>query len=478
LIGAPHRRTSTGGYVSYPPRYLLISAAIVMLVGLAAGVSVLLRPAVPRVIVMATGAEGGAYVEYGKRYQEFFARRGVQLTVLRSSGSVENLMMLNRGKASIAFVQSGLTTSRQSPDLASLGTVSIEPLWIFCRAGCKRLDLLRGKSVSVGPLGSGNRSLALELLARSSINERNTVLLPLTADQAATRLISGDGLAAALIVASSQAPAVRRLLASPQVRLLSLQRASTYVAFYPYLSKVVLPAGFADLRHDRPAADVPMVAVKTNLVVRRDLPSAVQYLLLEAASRIHAEAGAFQRAGQFPADQTTDLPLSEDARDFYRSGSPLLQRDLPLWLAILVKQLAIVLIPAAAVGYPLLRTLPAIYAWGMRRRTYMLYGELRQVELALEDREQGNRSVALSDLSRLEHRAAHLRVPSSFAHLVYTLRRDIGAIRARAMQMPAGGEPYEVARALEREARFVEPRAASSSARPNPKDALAPPSGR
>jgi hypothetical protein len=262
------------------------------------------------------------------------------------------------------------------------------------------------------------------------------------------------------------------------VRLLPLRRADAYVAFYPELSKVVLPAGFADLTRDRPATDVPIVAVKTNLVVRRDLPSPVQYLLLEAATRIHAAPGVFQKAGEFPAEEVTDLPLSEDARDFYKSGSPLLQRHLPLWLAILVKQLAITLIPVAAVAYPLLRTLPGIYGWGMRRRIYMLYGELKLLELTLEDRDRANRAAALSDLSRLEHRAAHLRVPISFAHLLYTLRQDIGIVRATLTRPTAGGEPYEVVRARERPARPEEPRRAATSVLPEPNDIFVPPSRR
>ena len=479
LIRWPNRQPSPGRSQSLLPYYLLTSAAIIILVAFAAGIAAFFRPAVPRVIVMATGAEGGAYVEYGTGYREFLARQRIRLTLQRTSGSLENLALLNRGKASIAFVQSGLTTPRQSPDLVSLGTVSLEPLWIFCRAGLTsltRLDQLRGLRISVGPPGSGNRALALELLARSDIDEHNTAFLPLTAEQAATRLVADDRLQAALIVASSKAPVIRRLLASPQVKLLPLRRADAYVASYPYLSEIVLPAGFADLTQDRPAADVPMVAVKTNLVVRRDLPSPVQYLLLEAASRIHATPGVFQKAGQFPAEEVTDLPLSEDARDFYKSGSPLLQRHLPLWLAILVKQLAIMLIPVAAVAYPLLRTLPGIYGWAMRRRIYVLYGELKLLELTLEERDRADRATALSDLLRLEYRAAHLRVPASFAHLLYTLRHDIGVVRATLMRPSASGGPYEVVRARQREAPPDEPRRAATSVLPEPNDVFVPPS--
>ena len=414
--------------------YLLIIAAVIILLALGAGALALLYPTVPREIVVATGAEGGAYAEFGERYRQIFAQQGVKLTVLHTRGSIENLSLLHDQDSgtSIAFVQSGLARPQQFPNLVSLGTISVEPLWIFYRPASERLDQLnqlRGMRVSIGAQGSGMHAHALALLAQNGIDGHNTTLLPLTPAEAAKLLISGE-IQAVMLVDSSDAPAVQQLLASPGIQLLSLRYAKAYLARLPYLSRAVLPAGFADLAHGRPAADVEMVAVKTNLVVRRDLQSPIQYLLLEAATKIHSP-GVFQEAGKFPAAEETDLPLSDDARQFYKSGPPLLQRELPLWLAVLIKQLAVILLPIVAVGYPLLYTLPAANGWWMRRRVYMLYGELKLLELKLEERSQEQRAAELSDLTRLEYRAAHLRVPNSYAHLLYALRQDINLVRSR-----------------------------------------------
>ena len=344
------------GRLSWHPRYTLITATI--LFGLAApiGVMALLYPVMPRVVVMVTGPAGGAYSGYGERYREIFARQGVQLTVLHSSGSVDNLAMLryqNLG-SSIALVQSGLTDREHSPQLVSLGTVSFEPVWIFWRgeqSPPSQLEQLRGKRVSIGPVGSGMRHLALELLSRNGIDEGNTEFLPFTPDVAATQLIAGD-IDAAIILASSDAPSVRQLLASPEIHLIPIAHVDAYVALYPYLSKVVLPAGFADLTHDRPSTDVEMIAVKASLVVRRDLQSEIQFLLLDAAAQIYSNAGVFQKSGQFPAGEATDLPLSESARQYYKSGMPVLQRYLPLWLAVLIQQLAIPFVSLVGFGVP------------------------------------------------------------------------------------------------------------------------------
>jgi hypothetical protein len=173
-----------------------------------------------------------------------------------------------------------------------------------------------------------------------------------------------------MILTSVDAPAVQQLLGSPDISLISLTRANAYTAIYPFLFKLILPAGAADLADNRPPADVEMVATKTSLVVRRDLPPAVQFLLHDAATEIHSPPELFHRPAEFPAAEAIDLPLSESARRFYKSGMPFLQHHLPLWLAVLTEQLAILLVPLAAIVYPMLRALPAAYDWGVQRRIH------------------------------------------------------------------------------------------------------------
>jgi hypothetical protein len=48
----------------------------------------------PRSITMATGPEGGGYYEIGRQYQELLARTGVELRLVATAGSVENLALL------------------------------------------------------------------------------------------------------------------------------------------------------------------------------------------------------------------------------------------------------------------------------------------------------------------------------------------------------------------------------------------------
>ena len=218
----------------------------------------------------------------------------------------------------------------------------------------------------------------------------------------------------------------------PGIDLAGFPRADAQLALNPYLGKLVLPAEVADLARDVPPADVVLLASKASLIVRKDLHPALQYLLLEAASEIHSPPGLFHRAGEFPAPEATDLPVGEDARQFYKSGRPFLQRYLPFWVAALAARLLILLVPLLAVVYPLLHSLPGLYSWTVRRRVFSLYRDLKLIDLATEALPAGDDARGLvARLDELEARASRIRVPRAYAWLAYTLRHHIRLVRER-----------------------------------------------
>ncbi|HEV3182627.1 MAG TPA: TAXI family TRAP transporter solute-binding subunit [Steroidobacteraceae bacterium] len=432
------RSSSPGKQAPFVSRaaWLYGLAAALTLVAIV-GTIVWLRPLPPKVVLMSTGTAGSDFDVYARQYQAILKRSGVQLRLLPSSGPIDNLKRLNdaRSGVMVAFAPGGLTSAAQSPDLESLGTVCYEPLWFFLhrRITLERPDDLRGKKVAIGPEGSDTRHLAKRFLALNGVAEDQLQLLPLTASEAAEALLKGE-IDAAAMVATWDTEAVRRLLASSDVTLFGSPRADAYAALYPYLTKLVLPMGVGNLATNRPSTDVNLVASEASLIVRKDLHPAVKYLLLEAATAVHSEGGLFRKRGQFPAPEPVDLPISKDARQFYRSGPPFLQRYLPYGLAVLASQLLVVLIPVFGVAYPLLRTAPALYGWNMRRRIFRLYGELKVIEIELETRGGQASDELLSRLARLEERANHVYVPFAFAPFLYQLRNHIGLVRERLQQ--------------------------------------------
>ena len=396
----------------------------------------LLLPSLPpRTIVMATGPKGGAYAEVSLRYREILGRSGIDVTLLPTGGDFENLQQLRdpHSDVSVGFIQGGSTTQKEAPNLVSLGSVFYEPLWLFHQRGLQveGLNDLRGRKVSIGPEGSGTRALSLELLRRNGIAEDTFLPLPLSPEESGRRLLNKE-IDAAFVLTSWDSTVVRQLLGAETIELANFPRADAYVALYPFLNKVVVPAGVGDLATNRPESDRTLLAPKVSLAVRKSLHPAIQYALLSAAEEIHADPGIFQRAGQFPAPEPLGLPLSAEAQRFHKSGRPFLQHHFPFWMAVLIERLLVVLIPVLGLLYPLLRFIPTLYDWSMRSKVFRLYGEMRFLELQIE-RGDAKRDLdaTTAHLDRIEQRANQLRMPRAYASMVYSLLGHITLVRQR-----------------------------------------------
>ncbi|WP_072816725.1 TAXI family TRAP transporter solute-binding subunit [Bradyrhizobium erythrophlei] len=392
----------------------------------------------PRELVMVTGAEGGANHELGIRYREILAKEGVKLQLLPTSGSMENLRLLRnpRSRVNVGFLQGGTTTRQEAPELESLGTVFYEPLWLFRRSEVgEGIQGLRGRRLSIGPEGSGGRALALQIIERTKLDAIVGEPSGLSPQTAAEKLIAGD-IDAAFIVTAWDSPVIQSLIQAKGIELSSFQRAEAFVAIYPFLHKLVLPAGVVDLLTNRPPTDVVLVAPKASLVVRAELHPALQYLLLNAAVQIHAQPGIFQKAGQFPAAESIDIPLSDEAQRFYKTGRPFLQGYLPFWVATLVEKILVVMLPLIALLYPGFKFLPQTYDWMMQLRIRRLYDEIRSIESEMEA--QGtdiDRSDLNTKLNLIDQRANHLQLPNVYASSLYTLRSHIDLVRTRLAAM-------------------------------------------
>ena len=386
----------------------------------------------PRTVAMATGAAGGANHELGLHYRDILARSGVRLRLVNTTGSLDNLARLRDPSSGVqvGFIQGGTTTKQESPQVESLGTVFFEPVWLFYRSEIGHdIQAFRGSRVSVGPEGSGGRALALAILKRLKLDNVIGSLLSFPPEEAADKLTAGE-IDIAFIVSGWDSPVVRRLMEANAIAVASVPRPDALVALHPFLNKVVLPAGVADLAANRPPADTVLLAPKASLAVRGDLHSAIQYLLLNAAVEIHSPPGIFQRAGQFPAAESVDLPLSAEAQRFYKGGQPVLQAYLPFWMAALVERFLVVFIPALVLLYPAFALLPRAYDWLMQSRILRLYDEMKVIESDLVSGRETQDAIN-AKLDRLYQSASELQLPAKYASMQYTLRSHLDLVRAR-----------------------------------------------
>jgi uncharacterized protein len=419
--------------------FLVAAGPTIVLVGAACVAAyILVDPAPPRKVVLATGQENSAYEEFGRKYAAALARDDIRVTLQPSLGSQDNLQRLSERKADIAFVQSGSTAQAEAEarGLVSLGSLFTEPVWLFLRDSTKvkHLTQLKGLRINVGPEGTGVPKLFKQVLAVNGV-EPGQLKVSTLENTAATMALLDKRIDGLVFSSAPEAPLIQMLLQTPGVRLFDFAQAEAYTRRLPFLTHVVLPRGIVDLGRDIPAQDYHLIAPTATLVAREDLHPALIDLFVQSASTIHGGTGWFQQQGQFPSPRYTEIPVAREAAKYYRDGPPLLQRYMSFWLANLFERMWVVFLALAALIIPLSKVVPPLYVWRIRSRVYRWYGQLRSVEQALEGAQGERREQVCNDLLKrlddIEGRVNQMSIPLAFADALYGLRSHINFVRQR-----------------------------------------------
>ncbi len=414
-----------------------IIAIVLILAILALGIFLFFYLKPPSAITIITGPEGSTSRRTAERYAQILRRNRVKLKILPSEGSADNIKKLADplSKIDIGFVQSGVYDGAKTDKLVSLGSISYQPLFVFY-SSASPIDLLSrlsGKRVAVGEVGSGTHTLSLALLAANGITPGGpTKLLEMDSDKAAEAILIGKVDAVFLMGDSVSTAQIRQLLNSPFTRLFSFVQADAYTRRIPYLNKIILPRGSIDLGKDIPAYDVSLLAPTVELIARQSLHPALIDLLIEAAQEVHSPAGFLRRKGEFPAPIEQEIPISGEARNFYRSGKSFLYRSLPFRFASLVNRIVVVFVPMLILLLPVLRLIPAVYRWRFRSRLFRWYRGLLMIEQDLMTQVAPEKRESLIErLDTIEEAVNRMKVPASFASQFYGLRGHIAFVLDR-----------------------------------------------
>lgn len=393
---------------------------------------VLMDPAPPKTIRFAAGSPGGAYHAFAERYQRLLAEEGVEVVLVETQGSIDNLRLLDDSEVDVGLVQGGLSTVSDEEELRSIGGLFPEPFWVFVRndVPADTLGDLHSVRMAVGGDGSGTRMLALELEADYGGEWDELSRLPLSGNAAADALLAGN-VDAVAFSASVEASYVDRLLNSPDVvRLLVFDRAPALARRHEALSDIVLLRGVVDIGKNLPATDIPLVAPVAQLVVRKDLHPAIEALLIDAATAIHSQGTLLAPAGEYPDPDLIDLPISEQARRYYKDGPSFLRRYFSFDVANFLDRAWVLAIPLLTLLFPLVRVAPPIYRWRVRRKIYVWYEDLR----ALEERgrstdNQTERDKVQEELETLQAEIGAVEVPLSYTDDLYRLRSHVEFVK-------------------------------------------------
>ena len=403
--------------------------ALVALVAVIIALRVIAPPP-PRTITFAAGAPDGSYYALAEHYRDALAQHGIKVIVQETAGTGENYQKLLSGDADVALLQGGLADEAEREAVLTLGGVFSEPFWIIVRRDLAIDDFgdLRTARIAAGVPGSGTRALADDLSA--AWGGRWAEFLPISGEAAVSALKAGD-VEAAVFATSIETPYIQALLNDPALQPLGVRRALGLSMNYPALAPKTLYEGVISLDPNIPERDISLVAAIAQLGVDKKLHPALQAVLLEAAEDIHRGGNALTRAGTFPNPTDIDLPLSEEAKRYYRNGPTFLRRYFSFGMANFLERAWVFLIPMAAILIPLVQMAPPVYRWRTRRKIYVWYKDLHSLERrGVEAADPEVRQQVLHDINKLQMEVGQVNVPVSYNEELYQLRSHINFVEA------------------------------------------------
>ena len=390
------------------------------------------EPAPPKNLSIATASAEGDYYSCANKYKEYFAKEKIHLEVLETSGSVENLDLLEKGDVDVAFLQGGIGAAVDYPDFVGLASLYEEPLIIFVRKGLQIETFadFAGKKIAAGEEGSGTRKIVEQLLEDNDLRDKDDLeILPLGNNDGARELLAGN-VDALLMVVRADSQIVQQLFVNEDIDLVSLDRAEAYTRLHNYLSHIVLVEGVLDMAKNIPNKDYHLIAPSATLVARSDIHPALVDLLMQVAEKVHDEKSVLTTNREYPSPDNLDFPLSSEADRYFKNGPPFLQRYLPFWAASLIDRLKFMILPLIALLIPLMKVLPPTYRWRIRSRIYRWYDELHKLDVELKDDENlETLTEALKVVNAMEQEVREVEVPLSYAEELYNLRLHIDLLR-------------------------------------------------
>lgn len=423
---APTTDSSSGGL----PESVRVWGSVLLIAGL--GFLIAWRfvgPPPPKSVRLATGAEGGGYALAGEHFRAALEEAGIEVELVATQGSLENLQLASSGEVDLALVQGGVLDPGELEGWMGVVSLYLEPLWIFAREPLTRLEELEGAHVELGTTGSGSRALAQSLLKAAGVGLGTEGAEPIEAAREAVR----NGQAYALFtVAAARSAAVEDSFGNPVPLVPSdLARSEGLSRHLTYLQPVTISAGAIDLEAEWPAWDVRTVAAGANLIANEDLHPAIVALFVDAAKQHYAERGVIEQAGEFPNQRLLDLPASEQARLVLEKGPSFLYRVLPFQLAAVIDRMKILVVPLVTLLFPLFRAAPPLYRMRIRRRILKHYKEVLELERRMHKSLPGSeeRRQAALELDRLDAELSELDVPLGYTDELFHLRSHVRLVR-------------------------------------------------
>ncbi|MFH5881073.1 TAXI family TRAP transporter solute-binding subunit [Liberiplasma polymorphum] len=285
-------------------------------------------------VSFATSGQGGTFYVAGSGIAALTSReiQGLSVTAEVSLGVVENARLMASGETEMGFLYGstaynifrgeGEFEDQNYTGLRAVANIHDGALNVVTlqRDGYTSINDLIGKTISIGPRGSGSASVAEEFLGAIGLLDQITIQY-LGFNDSASSLRDGhiDGF---IIGGTSPVPALIELEASHALNILEIEQeyVDTFLAAYPYHIEYTIPAS----AYTSLTEDVRTVGYTVIWAARDDVPNWVIREMLRVMFSeegreylVTVQAAFSELSPGISRFNFIDLPLHEGAIEYY-----------------------------------------------------------------------------------------------------------------------------------------------------------------
>lgn len=287
-------------------------------------------------LTLTTGQRGATYYPLGNLIARSVRDAGtrIEITVVESSGSIENVERLASGEAELAIVQNDTRVESPVRTLIPLHR-GVMHFMAHKDAGITSIEDLRGKRVAIGVSSSGSRQVVDQLLEHFGIGTQEFLASDKPLKEEIRRMLQGE-LDAILFMAAIDSETARRLIRSGQITYVSFasqmqdgNEVDGFAVTYPYIQKCVIPMRMHEVSGDsagQPSQPCITFSMRSALIAQADLDADVAKQIVRAivndrAAMMRQNQAAAEISEQF-SSQDVHFPLHDGAVAFYRREDP------------------------------------------------------------------------------------------------------------------------------------------------------------
>ena len=295
-----------------------------------------------QLIYIEAGPKGGFFDTSANVLKKRLKDYNINAEVINREDTVKIVDDINDNNKNIhvGFVAQDLKNA-QFKNVEALGSLILEPLFIFYRKDLELNSLadFKGLKVGIGPENSGTRLLAETILNLYGVSDENTTFIEQTHSIHFDMMEKGKlDIGFFLLPANNQF--VFKLGTNPNLKIFSLTNSKAISRRFDYLYPEIVQAGGFDLRNNIPLEDIQVVSLPVDLVAKKSLDPSIVVAISLILKEEFKEPNIISDASSFPSMKyIKNLEVNKRAKEIIEMplGSlPFLYKYLPFKFAAFI----------------------------------------------------------------------------------------------------------------------------------------------